>query len=186
MSVFKIVNEKYSKLGDLKNLIRYAVREDHCMEGICGAQGLLLGSPEGMYQQMYDIKGTYYKREGRQAKHFILSFDEEERKFIGLREAEWIGYEVAAFFWKWQVVFGVHTNTENLHIHFVLNTVSYEDGLKYNVSLPELQVLREKVEMLVEQFYYSKHRTLFTAVPSVEGTIEGMISSGPALFPCQI
>ncbi len=44
-----------------------------------------------------------------------------------------LGWQIAAYYaHRYQIVFGVHENTENLHIHFVFNTVSFVDGLKYN------------------------------------------------------
>ena len=141
MSVFKMIDESYKEMEALENLINYAVKEEHCKEGVYGAQGLLKRNPEEMLQQMYDTKHAFHKTGGRQAKHFILSFSKEEEEFIGLDEALAIGYTVAGYFPKWQIVFGVHTNTDNLHIHFVMNTVSFEDGLKFNMGFSELHLI---------------------------------------------
>lgn len=149
----------YSKMKDLENLVNYAVKDDHCIEGACGAQGLLKGNPDTMYQQMVRIKKYYCKQSGRQAMHLILSFSKEEMEFIGLREAMEIGYYVANYFRKWQIVFSVHTNTDVLHIHFVINTVSYEDGLKISIGIPELQELRRKIGEYVN-YYYSEARLM--------------------------
>lgn len=33
---------------------------------------------------------------------------------------------------RYQIVFGVHTDTRNIHIHFIMNTVSYVDGMMYS------------------------------------------------------
>lgn len=186
MSVFKVIYEKYNQMEDLENLIKYAVREDKCIEGVYGAQGLLKGSSEEMFQQMYDIKYGYYKKTGRQAKHFVLSFSKEEERFIGINEALRIGYTVASYFDKWQVVFGVHTDTDNLHIHFILNTVSFVDGLKFNMSLTELRMIGKQIENLIQQFYNLKYRPLFTEIVSPEERMELMLNPRPARFPCEV
>ncbi len=186
MSVFKMINKKYNRMEDLEHLVNYAVREDKCIEGVYGAQGLLKGSPEEMFQQMFDIKSAYYKKTGRQAKQFILSFSKEEEGFIGLKEAREIGYMIASYFDKWQVVFGVHTDRDNLHIHFILNTVSYVDGLKFTKSLPELRMLGKQIENLIQQFYHLKHKPLFTEILSPEDQAEALFNPEPARFPCEM
>lgn len=33
---------------------------------------------------------------------------------------------------SYQIVFGVHTDTEKIHIHFIMNTVSFIDGTMYS------------------------------------------------------
>ena len=55
-----------------------------------------------------------------------------------------IGYIVAGYFTGWQIVFGIHTNEEHLHIHFVMNTVSYENGLKFSYGIREFQDIRDR------------------------------------------
>jgi len=58
MSVFKIMYNKYGAMQDLKNLVNYAIKPEHCMEGIYGAQGVLKGNSDEMYRQMYLIRKT--------------------------------------------------------------------------------------------------------------------------------
>lgn len=183
MSVFKVIYNKYSELQDLGNLVNYAVRTDHCTEGVYGAQGVLKGSAEEMYRQMLGIKQFYHKTSGRQAMHFVLSFSKEEERFIGIREALEIGYIVAGYFAGWQVVFGIHTNEDNLHIHFVLNTVSYENGLKFSSGIMKFQEIRRKIERVVEEFYYRKR--LFVKCMTGMEVIEAMCNPLPSQFPCK-
>lgn len=181
MSMFKMKYESYKEIKDLENLINYAVREEKCREAGYGAQGLLKGSPEEMIQQMYDIKRSFSKMNGRQAKHFILSFSKDEEEFIGPQEAMAIGYMVSGYFPEYQIVFGVHTDTDNLHIHFVMNTVSFVTGLKYNINLTDFRMIRRQIEVLVEQFYLCKHKQLFTHVP----TMDTLLAPKPIRFPCE-
>lgn len=168
-------------MKDLENLIYYAVKPEHCIEGIYGAQGLLKGNAEEMYRQMCETKKYFYKEKGRQAMHFVLSFSEEEEKFIGLKEALEIGYVVASYFEGWQVVFGVHTNEEHLHIHFVLNTVSYENGLKFSIGFRKIQQIRIWIGRVVTA--YSKRKKLFSRCVTEEGMLERI--EQPIEFPCK-
>jgi len=153
MSVFKAVNGKYNTKGDLKRLLCYAVNPEHCTQNIVGAQGLLLGDGMSMYQQMWKVKEYFHKEDKRQALHYILSFSKEEEKYIEPEEALRIGYEVAHYFQRWQVVFGVHTNTEHLHIHFVVNCVSYEDGKCISIGIMQLQEIQSYARNRVQQYY---------------------------------
>lgn len=154
MPIFKAVNESYKTTTDLHNLICYVVRESHCIGNLCGAQGLRVGTGANMYEQMYEIKKYFRKEDKRQALHYILSFSEEEEKYIGIREAMQIGYEVANFFQGWQVVFGVHTNSERLHIHFVVNGTSYENGRGFSMDLQLLQRVPAFVRGRIWDYYY--------------------------------
>lgn len=180
MSVFKMIYNRYNNLHDLENLVHYAIRPEHCIEGIYGAQGVSKGSADEMYQQMYGIKSFYNKKSGRQAMHFVLSFSKEEERFIGVKEALEIGYIVAGYFTGWQVVFGVHTNEDNLHIHFVLNTVSYENGLKFSIGFVELQNIKRGIEKIVEEYHARKR--LFIKCMTIE---EIMTNPFPPQFPCE-
>lgn len=182
MSVFKIMYNKYGDIQDLKNLVNYAIKPEHCIEGIYGAQGVLKGNSDEMYRQMYEIKNYFNKKNGRQALHFILSFSKEEEKFIGLREALEIGYAVAGYFAGWQIVFGVHTNENHLHIHFAMNTVSYVNGLKFSIGIGELQKIKKWIEEMICGF--SKRKKLFSRCQTVEEIIESWHS--PTQFPCKI
>ena len=153
MPIFKAVNEKYHTEKDMKNLVNYAIRTDKCMEEIYGAQGIMLGTAREMSGQMKDIRQYYHKSTKRFALHFILSFSREEEKFIGLKEALEIGYLMAECFQGWQVVFGVHTDTDNLHIHFVVNTTSYENGKSISIGIQSLQMLQAAARNIVNSDY---------------------------------
>lgn len=153
MPIFKAVNEKYHTEKDMANLVNYAIRNDKCVEGIYGAQGIMLGTAHEMSGQMKDIRQFYHKNTKRYALQFILSFSREEEKFIGLKEALEIGYLMAECFQGWQVVFGVHTDTDNLHIHFVINTTSYENGKSISIGIQSLQMLQAAASNIVKNYY---------------------------------
>ncbi len=60
-------------------------------------------------------------------------------------EAHQIGLETARQMWgsRYQVVVTTHLNTENLHNHFVVNSVSFVDGKKFRNSIGDRLELRK-------------------------------------------
>lgn len=156
MPVLIAVNESYKTQQDLRNLICYAVSNNHCIESVYGAQGLRKSDGNCMYQEMWNVIRFYHKENRRKALHYVVSFDRQREYFIGLKEALEIGYQIAAkLFYGWQVVFGIHTNTENLHIHFVVNNISYENGKCLSVSSYMLRNMHYQVNQIVEEYYIS-------------------------------
>ena len=60
-------------------------------------------------------------------------------------EAHQIGLETARRMWgkDFQVLVTTHLNTDNLHCHFVVNSVSFRDGHKFRNSIEQHRELRE-------------------------------------------
>lgn len=178
MPVFKAINKKYSAEKDMKGLVYYVVREDRCIEGIYGAQGAILGTACEMYGQMEEIRKYYHKNTKRCALHYVLSFSKEEEKFIGVKEALAIGYQLAEYFLGWQVVFGVHTNTDNLHIHFAVNCISYENGRSISVGIQDLQTIQQAAQNIVECYYEAtlpKEEAFVRMMNRLQGIYEPMV-----------
>ena len=67
----------------------------------------------------------------------ILVFVNKKSKFskkepIGIQQAKSIAYQIAAYYAEqYQILYAVHIDAEHLNIHFVMNTVSYRTGMKY-------------------------------------------------------
>ena len=89
-----------------------------------------------------------------------------------------IGYIVAGYFTGWQIVFGIHINEEHLYIHFVMNTVSYENGLKFSYGIREFQDIRQHIGKLISE--YHNRKKLFVRCM----TIEEMMKGNPSQLPC--
>ena len=53
---------------------------------------------------------------------------------------------------RFQVVVSTHLNTNNIHNHFVLNSVSFKDGLKYYSNLANTALLRRTSDELQMNF----------------------------------
>ncbi|MCF0127101.1 MAG: relaxase/mobilization nuclease domain-containing protein, partial [Pseudobutyrivibrio sp.] len=85
-------------------------------------------------EEMMQVKEFFEKTDGRVATHGIISVDaaESDPKNAGKLMAL-LNDLMEEIFPKHQVVYAVHTNTENLHIHFIINTVGL-DGKKIHMD----------------------------------------------------
>lgn len=90
-------------------------------------------NPNTAVKEMNLIKDKYLKNDGILAWHAYQSFKEGEVTPV---EAHEIGLELANEMWgdRFQVVVATHLNTRHYHNHFVLNSVSFIDGKKYNAN----------------------------------------------------
>lgn len=70
-------------------------------------------------------------------------------------EANQLAMQICAYYaGRFQIVYSVHEDTDNLHIHFVLNTVSYVDGKKFTESPAELWRFKEYVGKLINRYIH--------------------------------
>ena len=75
------------------------------------------------------------------------------KKIITPEEAQWIAEDVARFYSsRYQICYGVHLNTDDLHIHFALNTVSFIDGKLFSEGWMELEQLKLYVHKVVLKY----------------------------------
>lgn len=86
--------------------------------------------PNIAYQEMMNTKKQFFKTDGIECFHGYQSFVSGE---VTPEIAHEIGVKLAEKLWgdKYQVIVATHTNTDNIHNHFVLNSVSFKDGKKF-------------------------------------------------------
>ena len=94
------------------------------------------------YQEMMAVKRKYGERGKVIAYHGYQSFKTGE---LTPEQAHEIGIEAARRMWgkDFQVLVTTHLNTDNLHNHFIVNSVSFRDGHKYRNSIEQHHDLRE-------------------------------------------
>ena len=85
------------------------------------------------FQEMFAIQEKYGKVDGNVAYHAYQSFPPGE---VTPQQCHQIGVELARKLWgeRHQVLVATHFNTGTFHNHFVLNSVSFEDGKKFNCN----------------------------------------------------
>ena len=106
---------------------------------------------ENAVKEMQFIKKLYGKEKGIIAFHGYQSFKEGE---VTPEIAHEIGVRLAEEMWgdRFQVVVSTHLNTDNIHNHFVINSVSFKDGYKYYSNLTNTALLRKTSDEICEEY----------------------------------
>lgn len=137
----------------LTNQLTYVTNDVKTMDGLY-VGGRHIVDFSNATNEMMQVKEFYGKLGGRVATHGIISLDREESDPKNAGKLMLLLNDfMTELFPEHQVVYAVHTNTENLHIHFVINTVGL-DGKKIHMDRsfmkkvfePTLNKLAEKYE----------------------------------------
>ena len=105
------------------------------------------------YSSMKDTKDYYSKNDGVLAYHGYQSFKEDE---VSADIAHEIGVKFAEeIFRDYEVVVATHQNTNHIHNHFIINSVSFKTGKKYNNNRTNLAKLRQISDSLCEEYELS-------------------------------
>lgn len=106
---------------------------------------------ENAVKEMQFIKKLYKKEKGILAFHGYQSFKEGE---VTQEIAHEIGVRLAEEMWgdRFQVVVSTHLNTDNIHNHFVINSVSFKDGYKYYSNISNTALLRKTSDEICEEY----------------------------------
>lgn len=94
------------------------------------------------YEQMMATKRRFGKMGGNVAYHGFQSFQTGE---VTPEETHRIGMETARRMWgdEYEIVVTTHLNTDNLHNHMVVNSVSFKTGRKFENHISDHYRLRE-------------------------------------------
>ena len=135
----KTTLEKYVD-SDLYAALRYTENDDKTDQKIF-VTGINC-SKHTAYEQMMATKHRFGKLGGNVCYHGYQSFKAGE---ISPDLCHQIGVETAKRMWgdQYEVIVTSHLNTENLHNHFVLNSLSFKTGKKYSNKISEHIRLRE-------------------------------------------
>lgn len=102
------------------------------------------------YKDMRFTKEQYRKTNGILAFHGYQSFKEGE---VTADVAHEIGVKlVEEMFKDYEVIVATHQNTHHIHNHFIINSVSFLTGKKYNNNRTNLAKLRHISDSLCEEY----------------------------------
>jgi hypothetical protein len=135
MAIIKVVNSRAS----IGNACNYITKDEKTGERLISGIDC---TPETAIEDMKATKGAWGKTDGRQYKHYIQSFPpgtditpqqahDMAREFS---EKQFEGYEV---------LIATHRDKDHIHSHMIVNSVSHENGLKYQESSKDLQALKD-------------------------------------------
>ena len=134
MATFKVIgrgqNGKYMDDYAREDVIAYVLQNDKTPHHCIG------GAAVNIYnalQEMTLLARAFHKDTGLRLRHSVISFEND--RGITLKAANQIAQQAIAYFGSaYQIIYAVHEDTEHLHIHLVMNSVSYLDGMKYHGS----------------------------------------------------
>lgn len=150
-------NGHYPQDKDIQNLTAYIAGEgQNSKEQLIyvGAEGVGRDSQYAA-SQFIKVQRAFGKDNERRAYHMIVSFEETlDNPDIVIQASKAIGNRLSQ---KYQVFYGIHASTDNLHTHFAINAVSYADGNKWHMSSPELSALKGNILELVNCVMYKNN-----------------------------
>jgi len=140
---------------------------------------------ENAYDDFMYTKKLYGKTGGRLAYHGYQAFLEGDGE-ITAELAHEIGVKLAKELWgdRFEVVVATHLNTGHYHNHFVLNSVSFNDGYKFTRTIADYQGMREvsdrlcreaKLNVITNPKYRKKHYKEWQATNERKATIRSTI-----------
>ena len=138
MSNIILIENTYPDSASLSSVLNYIFRS-----GIIGGYAL---DPQNAYHQMMMVKRAFHKEDGVQLKHFVVSFSTAEMYRYDTDDLLRLGFEIGQLFQEYQLAYAIHYDTEHIHLHCVMNTVSFVDGHKYSGGLSLFWALRKKLE----------------------------------------
>lgn len=178
----------------LSDVIDYAVNSEKT-QAADGEQEEILHSfvsgvnchPRTAREEMLAVKRRFGKENGTVAYHGYQSFAPGEATPELAHE---IGLRLARQLWgdRYQVVVATHLDKANhLHNHFVVNTVSFIDGIKYHRTAKDYHdmqaasdaLCREYGLSVIEDPQYGNPNSTASGGPSRSSAPPGAASSGP-------
>lgn len=134
---------------DLKDVLDYATRSSKTEQKLF--VNALNCCPASAYEQMQETKREYGKTNGILAFHGYQSFAPGE---VTPEVAHEIGMKFAEQMWgdSFEAVVATHLDTGCCHNHFVLNSVSFVDGKKYNSCRANNRRMRELSDNLCREY----------------------------------
>ena len=136
-------------VDDLSNVIDYAKNSDKTEKEFY-VSGINCES-NSAYEEMQDTKKYYNKEDKILAFHAYQSFKEGE---VTPELAHKIGVQLANEMWgdRFQVIVTTHLNTHCIHNHFVINSVSFKDGLKYYDNHTNYSIMRHLSDEICKEY----------------------------------
>lgn len=136
----------YKNESAIKNLIVYIFQIKKGGARYIGGRNVRYGTAQQIAKNMKQIQELYGKDNGRRMYHYILSFstfptEETAKKLSFIAE-----HIIDTYFKGTQIIYGVHEDTDNLHVHFTFSAVLL-DGYKWNCRQKDFKKLKENIEL---------------------------------------
>ena len=143
MAVIKVTNSK----ATLSKAISYITKDEKTEERLISGVNC---NSETALDEMMATKEQFNKLEGRQYYHYVQSFSTEDN--IDHQKAHRIALELAeSRFNGFEVLIATHKDKDHVHSHIIVNSVSCENGLKFQSSKKDLAELKKASDKICER-----------------------------------
>ena len=148
--IWRLLRQHLQEKGSIKHVIDYVTRSEKTDARLC--TGLHCSANTAFYEMQF-TKQLFHKTGGRTFLHFIQSFSQDED--ITPEEAHQVAFELAekfSYFVGHEVLIATHRDKQHIHSHFVVNSVSYEDGRKFQMDRKGLQEMKDLSDSLCRKY----------------------------------
>lgn len=152
MATVTYIRESKQSISAMKGVIDYCCQDKKVYDEISN-QRLVSGvncDGENAFAEFLATKKSYKKTDGMNFYQYVLSFSPEEN--ITPHQAHEIAIEFAEKAWTgYEVLVATHCDVQHIHSHFVINSVSFENGKKLRQNPNTLNPLRALSDEICRQ-----------------------------------
>ena len=135
--------EAISSKANIKRIINYITQDKKTNASLITGKDCLA---ESCLEEILYTKNLYHKNSGRRYIHIIQSFDPKDN--LSAEQVHNVGIKLANAFNGFQVLVATHIDKNHLHNHLVINSVSFENGYKIQMSKKDLQYIKDYSDKL--------------------------------------
>lgn len=143
MATVTYIRESKQSISAMKGVIDYCCQDKKVYDEISN-QRLVIGincDGENAFKEFMATKKSYGKTDGMNFYQYVQSFSPKEN--ITPHQAHEIAIEFAEKAWTgYEVLVATHCDVQHIHSHFVINSVSFENGKKLRQNPNTLKSLR--------------------------------------------
>ena len=156
MATVTYIRESKQSISAMKGVIDYCCHDKKVYDEISN-QRLVSGvncDGENAFAEFLATKKSYKKTDGMNFYQYVQSFSPEEN--ITPHQAHEIAIEFAEKAWTgYEVLVATHCDAQHIHSHFVINSVSFENGKKLRQNPNTLKSLRALSDGICRQYNLS-------------------------------
>ena len=151
-----MINKEYKNKESVESVLNYICAPEKTPSKLIGGLAVFVTTTEELIMQFKAVKELYHKTDGKQMMHFIVSFSEYQN--LHPYHIFAMGQLIAAYYAEeYQIVYALHEDTVNPHLHFAMNTVSFIDGKKFNRGISDFYQFQEHVKMVTNLPHLTAH-----------------------------
>lgn len=145
--------------GQLDRECKYIKNDIKTFNGaLTGTHNLCSVNTKDAVSEMMETKEFYHKKGGRSALHLMISLPEEESDISNASKLMQLANDVLKeLFPDNQAVYAIHTNTDNLHAHIIVNSVGLNGKKIHQPKNFMKKVMQPCINKYAEKYGFKKN-----------------------------